>query len=645
MWESDLVGFASFRPVGVRTERLEKASHLTDAPVGVETGCGGWLEQGSNQLFAVLHSPQATQPNGTGVVFVPPFGWAELISHRARRHWATRLARAGFVTLRYDLPATGDSFGWPHDRGVFDAWVTSVGQCADFLRRDTAVTRVAVIGIGLGGLIASVAVSRGAEIDDLLLWGVPSRGRASLREMAALARMLTSDHANERVREDVRDGLDLAGFYVSDETRTALDAIDVSGLALPVRPSGRVLILARDGARPDAGLETPFAQAGMTVEVARSTDFGDLMTAPQDPLLRAPEATIDRSIAWLQQLGPTAEAATGTDPVQPGASPAVPRVSHLKRSVRRNDVVETIVPIAVDGLTTEAIHTRPTSRGLAPVTALLLGPGAIRRVGLHRMSVEIARRWAAQGVASVRFDLAAVGDAMGPADVGEDERPMVTSSALMSPSSSETVAQVIGELRAKGLLDRFATVGHCSGAYLAFHAAMGIAGAAGCISVNQPAISHSNDLYQAQMFLKLQQALRGGFVRRWRQNRFTLRELRWAREAVVHRLRVRGQEAPELRQRDDAILMLDTLAMERVPVTLLASRGTGVLDVLTDPAFPDLSRWPNLQIEHLPTSDSSYHALGLQRRVHAGVDAALARILEAPPVAGPPAESPPALLA
>ena len=48
-----------------------------------------------------------------------------------------------------------------------------------WLRAASRSSRVAVIGIGLGGLLAIEATRSGAPIDDLVLWAVPAGGRAT----------------------------------------------------------------------------------------------------------------------------------------------------------------------------------------------------------------------------------------------------------------------------------------------------------------------------------------------------------------------------------------------------------------------------------------------------------------------------------
>ena len=61
---------------------------------------------------------------------------------------------------------------------------------------------------------------------------------------------------------------------------------------------------------------------------------------------------------------------------------------------------------------------------------MLLNSGAVRRIGPQRMWVEAARRWAALGVPTLRFDVVGVGDSDGDGSAYATAAP---SSARSSP--------------------------------------------------------------------------------------------------------------------------------------------------------------------------------------------------------------------
>src|SRR6202020_1242018 len=75
-------------------------------------------------------------------------------------------------------------------------------------------------------------------------------------------------------------------------------------------------------------------------------------------------------------------------------------------------------PVFVDGPSGPlfGVLTEPLA-GRRELTGLLLNAGPQRRTGPNRMWVQIARSWAAQGVSTLRLDLAGIGDSEGDATV------------------------------------------------------------------------------------------------------------------------------------------------------------------------------------------------------------------------------------
>jgi pimeloyl-ACP methyl ester carboxylesterase len=138
-----------------------------------------WFASGRYTLLGHVDSPdQTSHTPRLGLLIVPPFGWEDACSYRPLRVFGQALAEDGIPVLRYDLPATGDSSGTPREEALLAAWIQSVADAAEELRRSSGVERVAVLGIRLGAILALSAAARGARIDDLILWGASSTGRA-----------------------------------------------------------------------------------------------------------------------------------------------------------------------------------------------------------------------------------------------------------------------------------------------------------------------------------------------------------------------------------------------------------------------------------------------------------------------------------
>ena len=168
--------------------------------------------------------------------------------YRIRREWAEHLAEVGYTTLRIDFPGSGDSAGAPGDPGQLDAWAQAVDGAVRWLRRvnGTAANgeggpagtgQVAVIGLGLGGLVSCRAALQGAPIDELVLWSVPARGHRLLRELRAFTAFEVANvlEAGESAPscEPVEEGaLATNGYLLGAETVMELERLDLQELEL-----------------------------------------------------------------------------------------------------------------------------------------------------------------------------------------------------------------------------------------------------------------------------------------------------------------------------------------------------------------------------------------------------------------------------
>ncbi|MEA2193737.1 MAG: hypothetical protein QOG42_171, partial [Solirubrobacteraceae bacterium] len=207
-----------------------------------------YLGAAPDAVFGYLHAP-AGGPRQTAVLIVPPWGWEDVAAHRSLRAWAQHLALAGHATLRFDLPSSGDSGGAPTDPARVEAWTDAIAGAADWLRAETGCGRIAALGLGLGGLLAGKALAEGAEIDDLVLWAAPVRGRAFVRQQRGFAALQSSrlTLSGGSLPSGLPDGwIEAGGFVLTRETIAALEDVDLRALALGGLQ--RALLLERDGA-------------------------------------------------------------------------------------------------------------------------------------------------------------------------------------------------------------------------------------------------------------------------------------------------------------------------------------------------------------------------------------------------------------
>ncbi|WP_249010799.1 serine aminopeptidase domain-containing protein [Conexibacter sp. DBS9H8] len=587
------------------------------------TGSARWRRVGAAAIYSVLHEDESGAVPTVAVLMVPPFGWAEVETHRARRDWAIRLARHGIPCLRFDLPGTGDSAGHPRDPGLFRTWIATVTELAASLRTETGAARIAVLGTGLGGLIAVQALGEGAEFDDLVLWAVEGTGRAALREMRLYARIVASRHPLDDEREQDDPGLAVAGFYVSEETRNAILDYDVAAMSFPPGVGRRALLISQDTVPVDEALRAGLRGAGLSVDVAVSRDYADFRAHPQSLTLRRPLTTIRRVAEWLAGPAQTSRAVSERPPpVRVDRGTVTERIGEAG-----GGVVESIVDIVTPTIATPVVICEPPpGQARQPFLAVFLSAGAIRKTGPHRLWVEAARRWAARGVVSVRFDIPGVGDAGGRADSGDDERGQVSDVGVNSPATISAVAEAVQVLRHRGLPENLMFVGFCSGGYLGVMVALSDPRVRAVTAVNLEGFAYSEDLYQLRMIERIGAVARQGGIRRLRQGVSRHQVLQF-RAALSYWIRSGFRHRRSLDRRDVGRLVVDRMLEQHVAVTLINSRSACLYDELGVSGRAEAAeRWPELAIHELPSEDHMACVLWLQEMIHERLDGALDRV-------------------
>ena len=566
-------------------------------------------------VFGILHVPdQAAATNGA-VIMCAPFGWDEVASHRTRRTFASLLADRGLMTLRFDLPGTGDSAGTPRDSGLVDRWIQAVGASAGWLRAQPAIDRVAAIGFGLGGVLAALATSDGAPIDDLILWGVPARGRTLARELRAFAAMMdsafTEDDSPEEVAaeaEAIPEGALVAGgFLLTAETLDGLSRVDLSNVGL--EGSGRrAMLLERAGVSVDQRLRAHLEASGYDVHVAAGPSYGAIMDHPQTRRPAIPE--FDEIARWI---GLETDQGAGQAP-RPDAE------ATMELSVDGARVRERPISIETPTGALAGVVAEPAEGDGAGFGAVFLNAGALRHIGPSRMWVEIARKWAARGIRSVRLDLHGLGDSDGDADRFED------TGVLYSEELTQEALAALRGVTATDFPERMILVGLCSGAFWAFHGAIREERVEAAFMINLRVIVWNPQLIEAREARKARRSLvrNTTSVGRWRGH-FSLARL-W--EVIRALLRGLWTAPPRLLAARRDLREVDGLfeRLRAVDKTLLFlfSRGEDLHEELES-----IDRWnwvedaPHARIAVVPGRDHDLRPLIAQKEAHLVVDTAL----------------------
>lgn len=188
------------------------------------------------RLFGCYHPAVGRTDARSAVVLCPPLGQEYIRSHRTYVQLATRLARAGFHVLRFDLRGTGDSSGELEDARI-KAWIEDVHRACDHLRELSGTPRLHLMGLRIGAALAWLTAAGRTDVDRVVLWEPVISGRAYLRELREHQRQLLSTaYVDRRAGGDPDALTEALGFAFPAGLRDDIVALDLlQGPLPPVR--------------------------------------------------------------------------------------------------------------------------------------------------------------------------------------------------------------------------------------------------------------------------------------------------------------------------------------------------------------------------------------------------------------------------
>ena len=429
-----------------------------------------YFESRRNRLFGRLHLPAAAARANLALVICNPFGYEAIYAHRTLRMIAERAAELGIAALRFDYGGTGNSADVDPSADQLALWSQDVLAAVHAVRRRTGADDVCVLGVRLGATVAALAASRSADIGSIVALAPAVNGRAYLRELHII-RAAASSGADADVfgaapppsYDPARPGaLDVNGYSLSAATVESLARIDLAALRNPGIHRAFVI---DDHIVPVArAWADSLSRQGVTVRYERAAGFVEMLrTAPH--LSRAPSGLIALVCDDLARR--TVRPVQVAMPAAATAPPADDDATVLELTGPGGDSADGIVerPVFLDegaqlfGIVTEPAHPR-TSRH----AVILLSIGADHHIGAGRLYVDLARRWARQGLFVLRFDLGGIGESI--------TRPARRDDDLYPEEALQDIRAASEYLRARYRIDELTLAGVCSGAYHALRAAV-----------------------------------------------------------------------------------------------------------------------------------------------------------------------------
>ncbi|MGQ3290652.1 MAG: alpha/beta hydrolase family protein, partial [Shinella sp.] len=391
-----------------------------------------------------LYTPAAatTPPADVAVLFLSPWGFEEMCTRKLWRIIAERVAAHGVASLRFDYPGTGDALDTPDEQSL-ETWSQAILAAARKVRRLSGAARLMLVGHGLGATFAA-KLGKALDTEAAVLMAPVVSGRFYLRELAAWSKMV-DEGLGLRSEQRIAGRVAIAGLVMPDQVAEAVKSFSID--RLDALPFAKALVVARPAREKDAALAAHLSSLGADVASMDYAGYDDLVSNPT--LAHQPQAVIDGVVQWIADVakaGGRARAAT----------------DHVASA-----------PLTGDGFVEEPLRFGENNRLFGTLcgprgqrhgaTVLLLGTAYDRQAGWARGTTETARYLAQHGIVSLRFDAANVADSPpapnAPEQVQYSETQLADVRAAMDFLVSRDLAPVL-------------LSGRCSGAYLAFRAAV-----------------------------------------------------------------------------------------------------------------------------------------------------------------------------
>jgi alpha/beta superfamily hydrolase len=462
---------ASCSRANTRSPHDPAAGRSAATPVVID-GCFGWLHErhGSNDHAAGRGADVA-------LLLCPALAWEAMYSHHGMRLLADACAAAGYPTLRIGYPGTGDGrdvdavrdgAGRDGTAEHWSAWQCFLNGAADWLREATGARELVLVGLRIGGTLATLVAESRDDVAGLILLAPVLRGHSYLRQLAVEAQMEAGAGGNA-----LAGGLDFHELQLSAETVGRIGQVDLRHARLGhVR---HVAIFQQDPTR----LIDACAQAWTARGSAVSRHGFEGLQAMVRQNIHGDDSPIDLHgvTSWLQDAipaRPRLRAADGSDAIaSPTTGPAILRLPGCIETPLRFGPGERLFGILCQPAPGQG------EGGVCDTAVIIGNTGRDPHVGIARFGVEFARRLAAAGIASLRMDFAGLGDSLGPA--GSEH----VLSALFDAPREPDFAAAVDLLQGLGFAS-IAVQGLCSGAYHALRAAVADARIDTVLLVNCP---------------------------------------------------------------------------------------------------------------------------------------------------------------
>jgi pimeloyl-ACP methyl ester carboxylesterase len=412
----------------------------------------------SQQAGLFVRAKAGGDARNVAVLFLNPWGFEEMCARRFYRSLADTFAENDVSSLRFDYPGTANALDVEAIEGTLDLWLESIAKAAKRLSLLAGTPNIVIVGQGLGASLALLSKIDHPKICGIALLAPVLSGRAYLRELSLWATMIDDGLGIPPRLRETGPGV-IAGLHMPGDLATSVRGIDLTSHT--GAPATEVFLARRSGNARDEAYAARLEAGGYKVQATEFNEYDALVNNPLNQVI--PTGLPVELMGWLKNIEQF-DAPLSAPSIAP--SIATPLIGpDFRESPVRFGTFDHL-----SGSLCEPVD------GASRATVVFLTTGYDPQAGWARFSTQLARRLAAVGIASLRFDSADVGDS---APVAGRRAQILYDHQQVNDviSAFDFVAQA--NLSGPTLL-----FGRCSGAYLALHSALADIRCNACIAVN-----------------------------------------------------------------------------------------------------------------------------------------------------------------
>lgn len=228
----------------------------------------------SSPRYGVFYPSVSGSCQDTCVLICNPIAQEYMRSHWALRQLAELLSKSGFPVMRFDYFGTGNSSGEFSDAHL-GIWVTDTKMAIDELIALSGGSKVTLVGLRFGAMIASLAANH-QRVQDLVLWDPVQYGLRYLTSLKVMHLTMLKDLGRFRnARRPPDDGLfrEVLGFPLTRELEAEIEATDLN--ASVAGHAGRVAMFSSLIRDDFDEIEQKMVSDNVDVDYQKFADGGD----------------------------------------------------------------------------------------------------------------------------------------------------------------------------------------------------------------------------------------------------------------------------------------------------------------------------------------------------------------------------------